>query len=106
MLIDREDVVLWRRKYLRHIKQYREEGHLIYYLDETWVHTTIKSARQAFNERFSAGLKNSCEKGQRLIIRITHIGSDKGFLDDSLLTFLSKKQIDYHAEMNSQVFEQ
>lgn len=36
-LIDRDDIVLWRRKYLHKIKKYREENRRIFYMDETWV---------------------------------------------------------------------
>lgn len=36
-LIERSDIVLWRIKYLKKIKKFREEGRPIYYLDETWV---------------------------------------------------------------------
>jgi len=45
-LIEREDIVKWRRNYLTTIKKYREEGKMIYYLDETWCnagHTTKKA---------------------------------------------------------------
>ena len=42
---------------------------------------------------------NERDKRHRLIV--THIGSDKGFLDGNLLIFLLKKQEDYHEEMNS-----
>lgn len=36
-LTEKREVIVWRRNYLRQIKQYREEGRLVYYLDETWV---------------------------------------------------------------------
>ncbi|KAL4721072.1 hypothetical protein ACJJTC_018574 [Scirpophaga incertulas] len=45
-LIDRDDIILWRRKYLQKIKQYREENRRIFYMDETWVnagHTVNKT---------------------------------------------------------------
>lgn len=43
-------------------------------------------------------------KGKRLIV--THIGSEDGFLEDGLLAFVSKKQGDYHHDMNGDVFEE
>jgi hypothetical protein len=66
---------LWRRNYLRSIKQYRQEGKKNYYLDESWLnegHTptkvwhdnAIKSRRQAFMEGFSTGLKQPSGKGK------------------------------------------
>jgi transposase len=114
ILIDREDIILWRRNYLRSIKQYRQEGKKNYYLDESWLnegHTptkvwhdnAIKSRRQAFMEGFSTGLKQPSGKGKRLII--THVGSDSGFVPDGLLLFESKTSKDYHEEMNAIVFE-
>jgi len=69
LLIDREEIVLWRREYLIKIKSFREQNRKIYYLDETWVfagHTTsnvsvdetITTSRKAFLEGLSTGLKN------------------------------------------------
>lgn len=36
-LIDREDITLWRQKYLLAIRQHRMDGKFIYYQDETWL---------------------------------------------------------------------
>lgn len=36
-LIDRDDIALWRIKYLKNMKTYRQQQRPIYYLDETWV---------------------------------------------------------------------
>lgn len=114
-LIERTDIVLWRRDYLRRIRQYRRENRKIYYLDETWVnagHTRgkvwvdmeITSARDAFIKGLSTGLKNPTGKGKRLIV--THIGSDTGFLEGGLWIFESKTTREYHEEMNSQAFKE
>lgn len=115
ILIERDDIVRWRQKYLRVIKECRREGRPIYYLDETWVnegHTkekvwvdnSIKNRRQAFIEGFTTGLKNPSGKGKRLII--LHVGSELGFVDGGLLCFEGKKTADYHEEMNATVFEE
>lgn len=37
ILMDRRDIVLWRIKYLKEIKQFREQNRRIFYTDETWV---------------------------------------------------------------------
>lgn len=69
LLLEKEEIVVWRREYLRKIKKFREENKKIYYLDETWVnagHTkdkiwvdsSIQSSRQAFLDGLSTGLKN------------------------------------------------
>ncbi|PNF33229.1 hypothetical protein B7P43_G11383 [Cryptotermes secundus] len=41
ILIERQDIVNWRSKYLVKIKQYREEGRSIVYIDETWVDSNL-----------------------------------------------------------------
>lgn len=36
-LLEKNEIILWRRQYIRDLRKYREEGRQIYYLDETWV---------------------------------------------------------------------
>jgi transposase len=114
-LIENEEIVCWRRNYLRSVKKFREEGRKIYYLDETWLnegHCVVKmwqdknvtSHRQAFLEGWSTGLKQPTGKGRRLII--THIGSDSGFVNGGLMCFESSKTGDYHEDMTADVFEE
>lgn len=68
-LIEKEEIVLWRRNYLKKLREYRRENRKIYYLDETWVnegHTmqkvwqdlNVTNGRQAFMEGWSTGLKS------------------------------------------------
>ena len=115
-MIEREDLISWRHRYLRKIKQYREEGRPIYYLDETWtfagmttpkawVDTNIKTSKQAYLEGFGRGcLSDATGKGQRLIV--LHVGSENGFLEGAGLVFrTSGKLADYHGDMNSDKFE-
>lgn len=115
ILIERDEIVKWRRQYLRSIRQARESGQNIFYLDETWLnegHTVqkmwydknIETPRQAFLEGLSTGLRPPTGKGKRLII--THIGSENGFVPGGLLAFQSKKTGDYHEDMNADVFEE
>ena len=114
-LLDRKDIVLWRRKYLREIKKYRKEGKIIYYMDETWVnagHTkekiwqdkTVISAKYAFLNGLSTGLRNPTGKGKRLIV--VHIGSEKGFVDNGLWVFESHSTKEYHEEMTGDAFHE
>lgn len=114
MLIEKEEIIIWRRNYLRQLNKYRGENREVFYLDETWInagHTTsyvwvdetVEHKRQAFVEGLSTGLKNPSGKGKRFII--THIGSDKGFVKEGLLLFESNRTGDYHSDMNSEVFE-
>lgn len=113
-LIEKPEIVTWRRHYLTEIRRLREQGKVIYYMDETWInegHTVakvwqdlnVKSRHQAVLEGLSTGLKAPSGKGRRLII--VHIGSNSGFLDGGLCVFESKHTGDYHEEMNAEVFE-
>ncbi|XP_050507899.1 uncharacterized protein LOC126885381 [Diabrotica virgifera virgifera] len=115
VLIDREEIICWRRHYLRSIRKFRAEGRPIYYQDETWVnagHTLTKiwsdknilSSRQAFIEGWSTSISPPSGKDSRLII--SHLGSEKGFLRDGSLEFQSKSTKDYHEEMTADVFEE
>lgn len=115
LLIEKDEIICWRRKYLRAIKKFRSENRNIYYLDETWVNQgytigkvwqdkNVKTARQAYLEGLSVGIKPPSGKGKRLII--THVGSTDGFVDGGLLTFESKHTGDYHEDMNADVFEE
>lgn len=82
-MIERDDIVIWRNRYLETIRKYRNEGRTIYYTDETWVNAgectsktwvdqTVKNSRDAFLKGLSTGAKNPTGKGKRLII--VHIG--------------------------------
>lgn len=113
-IVDREDITIWRRKYLKDVKELRKKNKKIFYLDETWVnegHTTskawcdnfVKTPKQAFLSGLSTGIKSAVNKGKRLIV--VHIGSEDGFVDGGLLVFKSKKYDDYHNEMNGDVFK-
>lgn len=116
LLIEREDLILWRHRYLREIKQFREEGRPIFYLDETWTFaglttpkswqdTNLKTSRQSFLEGFGRGcLRDPTGKGERLIV--LHVGNEYGFLDGAGLVFRTTgKLADYHGDMNSENFE-
>ncbi|CAI6371367.1 unnamed protein product [Macrosiphum euphorbiae] len=113
-LIEKDEIILWRRRYLQNIKKYREEGRHLYYLDETWVNAgdctsktwvdnTIKSYRHAFVQGLTTGSQNPSGKGKRLIV--LHIGSEDGFVPGGLLCFEAKKtNTDYNEEMNGNTF--
>lgn len=113
-LLEKNELRVWRRRYLRDIKRYREEGRPIYFLDETWVNAgdvtsrvwkdkSVQSSQQAFSQGLSTGAVNPTGKGKRLIV--CHIGSVDGFVPESLMCFESKKNTrDYHDEMNGNTF--
>lgn len=73
LLTERDEIVIWRREYLRNIRRFRNENRKIYYLDETWVnagHTkakvwvdnSVSTSRQAFLDGLSTGMKNPSGK--------------------------------------------
>lgn len=45
ILYEREDIVAWRARYLRQIRQYRAENRSIIYLDETWFNSNEAPSR-------------------------------------------------------------
>lgn len=40
-LIEQNEIIVWRVKYLQQIRKLRAEGRKIYYLDETWLNEGI-----------------------------------------------------------------
>ncbi|XP_008181501.1 uncharacterized protein LOC103307625 [Acyrthosiphon pisum] len=113
-LIERNDIVCWRRKYLESLKHYRLSGRPIYYLGETWVDageattkswvdTVINSPGDPLVRKRTTGQKEPSCKGKRLIA--LHIGSADGFVPGGLLSIESKKNtLDYHDELNGDTF--
>lgn len=102
-LLEREDLITCRRRYLDKIRYYREHNRPIYYLDETWVDTTVNSSGEVFLQGLTTGQKEASGKGKFLIV--VHIGSTDGFVPGGFLCFESKtNSIDYHNEMNGDKF--
>ena len=93
-----------RINYLRQIKQYRECGYEIVYLDETWCNKNHSSDFMwlPIDDTHAPNIPSG--KGRRLII--LHAGTSKeGLIDGCDHVFVAKsKDGDYHNEMNAQVF--
>ncbi|XP_025203795.1 uncharacterized protein LOC112600705 [Melanaphis sacchari] len=112
-LSEGEDLVIWRRNYLRSIKKLREEGRPLYYLGETWcneysqklwIDNTIKLNGNSFKTKLTTGASNSTRKSKDYII-IVHIGSREGFVKGGLQCFEFKSnRSDYQKEMNGDKF--
>ena len=62
MLMERQDVVLSRIRYLRRIKELREAGHIMVYTNETYVHTSHVVSK-CWQES-SVGIKIPNSKGE------------------------------------------
>lgn len=108
-MIEKDEIVIWRNKYLEQIRKYRAEGQTIYYLDETWINAgdvpskiwddkTVQSCKDAFLKGLTTGASNPTGKGKRLIV--LHIGSEDGFVPGGLLSFESKKNTNDSAIVN------
>ncbi|KAH8027562.1 hypothetical protein HPB51_007112 [Rhipicephalus microplus] len=114
-LLERDDIITWRRRYLRTIRQLRAQKRPIYYLDETWINAghikdkvwedaNITTREEAFRQGLTTGLRAPSGKGGRLIL--LHAGSEDGFLNSACLLFrAAKRSGDYHTEMNGPRFE-
>ena len=101
ILMERQDVVLARIKYLRQIRKYREEGRPIIYTDETFIHTSHASQKAWQSDETSVNVPIS--KGERCII--VDAGSEHGFVQGARLVYDRKSSSgDYHSEMNSEKF--
>jgi len=82
-IIESDNIVKWRNRFIEKIRKYRDEGRTIYYLGETWINTA------------------DCTK--KLIV--IHIGSEGGFVQGGQLSFESKtKSLNYMDEMNCDIF--
>ena len=104
-LVERKDLVNKRICCLHTIKQIRNEGYNIVYLDKTWVDTHHTASHQwtPLNPSSDAR-KILLNKGQRFVI--LYAGCKTGFLPGCKLVFktLSTDGRDYHSEMNYVIF--
>ncbi|KAL4119466.1 hypothetical protein QTP88_012273 [Uroleucon formosanum] len=108
MLLERNDIVALRCKFLRNICTLRQmkDCRPMIYLDETWVNQNHSRSHIWQNNEGTEGLKVPIGKGGRLII--THAGSSRyGFIEGSKLVFKcqAKNSTDYHSSMNADVFK-
>lgn len=113
ILMERNKLVSWRRRYLRSICRFREEGIPIYYLDEMWLNTedyinkvNVDNTVIGLKEQ-STNVINPTDKGKMLII--LHIGSADGFVAGGPLYLESKKNSSIshdHDELNDQTFKE
>ncbi|XP_050422420.1 uncharacterized protein LOC126834501 [Adelges cooleyi] len=105
-LLERDDIVSWRRRYLENIRHYRQQGRPIYYLDETWVDTREmidQAAVDAFLNGLATGQEEPSWKSKRLIV--LHIGSSDGFVAGGLLcSELERNSAGNYHEMNGDTF--
>ncbi|KAF0312579.1 hypothetical protein FJT64_016674 [Amphibalanus amphitrite] len=105
---EKSDIVCRRIQALRKLKQHRENGHQIVYVDETWFTTRMCHSREWVDNTQTATSATYSRQvppgdGERFIV--VAAGSEEGTIDGSFLSFVSKNRSgDYHGEMNSELF--
>lgn len=92
---EREEIIFWRRDYLRQIRQRRLQGKSIVYLDETWFNSARmtykapKTAREAFIDGLITGSNIPAGKGGRSIV--LHNNKNDGSTGSVQIIFLAKR---------------
>lgn len=99
-LMERGDIIAWRCKFLRDIKN--ENFNEIVWVDETWVNVGHSQKKGWTDDSVEGTMAAPVGKGGRIIL--LHAGSSTGFVPNCLLLFTSKKTNEYHEEMNHKVF--
>lgn len=106
LLMEREDIVAARSKYLRIMEKNRKSStpKKEIYIDETWVNQNESVSKCWTTGDGDVGPKLKSGRGERFII--VHAGGENGFVPGGLLLFRSKNgnKGDYHDSMNSQCF--
>ena len=101
LLCESSHIVSLRAKYLRKVKELREDGYEIYYLDESYIneHHVFEKEWQSLDIKRNVPSR----KGKRFIM--AHCGSsEKGLVQNGELIFKSKSNDeygDYHKDMDS-----
>ena len=105
-LLEKNDIVAARTRFLRAMQQHKQSAHSIVYLDETWVNQnyTVGKCWIDTSTPEATGVKPPTGKGGRLII--LHAGTKDGFINNAELIFQAKNYGDYHNQMNGKVFEE
>lgn len=103
ILVERHDIIEWRCRYLTQVKQLRNEGRQLFYIDETWVDSNLTFSKCWQSSRVQGVLSNHSSSNRLIVVSI---GSAKGFLEGASLVFKSGKTTgDYHGQMNAENFE-
>ena len=101
-LMERAEIVAKRNDFLFKMKDARETGRPIIYLDETWVNVNLTRDKMWINDDNEEAFRTPIGKGSCIIV--VHAGSTDGFVKNALLVFQSESTKDYHEKMDSDRF--
>ncbi|XP_042901192.2 uncharacterized protein [Parasteatoda tepidariorum] len=103
LLIERPNIVFWRNKFLREIREHRRMQRQLVYLDETWVDSNLTFQKCWQDENNNIGAISNVSSKNRLIV--VHAGTSSGFIPGALLAYKASSQSgDYHGQMNFENF--
>lgn len=91
-----------RCEFLSEAKKISDWSNFIF-TDETWLNANHTVSKNWTDDTAASTSSVPMGKGERLII--CHAGSTCGFVSDALLAFKSKQTVDYHEEMNAEIYE-
>ena len=101
ILMEKPSVALARCRFLRKIREVDIKN--VVFLDETWMNANISKDSGWTDDSIKCSVNAPLGKGKRLII--CHAGGFNGWIRSPPLIFQSKKTVEYHEEMNAEVFE-
>jgi hypothetical protein len=103
ILVERQDILNWRSRYITTISRMRHDGKRIFYL-ESWVNSNMTFNRCWQKKGDVQGIMATSNASNRLII--VHIGSEKSFLAGGLLIYKARAVTrDYHGQINVENFK-
>ncbi|XP_050299213.1 uncharacterized protein LOC126738106 [Anthonomus grandis grandis] len=98
VLMEQQPIRLLRIEFLKKMRQYREEGRNIVYMDETYIHSTHTHLK-GWSDNSLEGIKKPTGQGPRLII--VHAGGEDSFVPNAYIRWKSNSTSgDYHHDMN------
>ncbi|EGT42964.1 hypothetical protein CAEBREN_16193 [Caenorhabditis brenneri] len=123
MASERIDLIAWRARYLKRMRELRERGAYICYFDETWIfHGMTRRFGWVFKQKTAAelarmgslknpipGFKAASDKGIRAVVLA--VLTESGILPESIDVVTSKRPVeeqlvDYHKNMDGASYKQ